>query len=500
MSSFGFKRKARVIKTGHAHEEEENIPDQDEPEQPVFKAVRKPNRQSGLRKNTAATIDSGVTTSKSPTDSANSNTPEPSDQNEDGGPTVVRPAVNRQGSAKSKRRPKSSRLSFTRAAGDDEGDENDGPAVVAITKKNTLSARAQENSAMRRNVALKGLPVRSIEADEDRPIYSKEYLEELQNSTPATPQNISLQSSSLDGDAMDLDVEELEGALIVNTEDVQPPIETKILTETEIRERKERRARLAQEAENGSDSERDVIRMDEDSDGNDGSMLAALRARKKQKDTRLVREDEDLGEGFDEFVEDGGIALGRKAEREAQRRRKREIADIINAAEGNSADESSDDEAERRIAFEIAQSRAGMEGLEKPAQSAADRDQALLQAPPRLAPIPTLDVCAASLKEQLAAMRRELALKSQQVADLRREQQEVNARKEEVQTLLDEAGLKYQAALGQISEPKENTDGNNTDTLEDGGMPMKQIALGQAPAPFTIERGLENMADAHPGQ
>ncbi|PHH51845.1 hypothetical protein CFIMG_005957RA [Ceratocystis fimbriata CBS 114723] len=496
MSSFGFKRKARIIKTDHANEDEESS-EQNESEQPVFKPVRKPNRQTSLRRDTTETIGS----SKTPIDSTNSNTPEPINEDEHDGPTIVRPVAARQNSLKPKRRPKNSRLSFGGAADENDANESDGPVVVTTAKKNTLSARAQENSALRRNAILKGLPVRSMDADEDRPIYSKEYLEELQNSTPVTPQNISLQGSSLGGDEMELDSTELEGAVIVTTSDLQPePEATRILTETEIRERKERRARLAREGDGDGVDEDDVIQLDQDSDGNDGSMLSVLRRRKKENNTRLVREDEDLGEGFDDFVEDGGIALGRKAEREAQKRRKREIAEIINTAEGNSSDDLSDEEAKRRIAFEAAQSRAGMEGLEKPTRKAADRDKMLQQVPPRLAPIPTLAACTASIKERLVTMQRELALKSQQVADLRQEKQKILARETEVQALLDEAGMKYQAALGKIPKSKDDAGQSSADVIEGVPGSGKQITTGHALNQFAMERGLESMGSGAQNQ
>ncbi|KKA30593.1 hypothetical protein TD95_001102 [Thielaviopsis punctulata] len=477
MSSFGPKRKARIIKVDHLEEDDDSVK-QEESEQAVFKPARKTNRQTGLRKNVVASEASGASDVSASASDVNS--ARPADEDDDNGPAVVRPLASRSGSAKPKRRPKTSRISF----GGDDHEEDNGPIVVA-PKKNTLSARAQENSALRRNIALKGLPVRSVEADEERTVYSKEYLEELQNSTPITPQNISSHASTA-GDEMDLDAAELEGAVIVNTQDLPTPIEkTRILSEAEIRERKERRARLAHETADGAD---DIIRLDSDSDTrpHNGSMLAHLSQRKKDKDTRLVREDEDLGEGFDAFVEDGGIALGRRAEREARRRRKQEIADMIHAAEGSSDDESSDEEAARRIAFEAAQSRAGLEGVEAAVPRGAPQGEEA-QVPARLTAIPAMDECVQRIRQRVEEMRAQVAGKSRQVAELRAEKRQVLEREAEVQTLLDEAGMKYQAALGKLAGEE------GEQKASEGGGQARTVTAAEEVNEFALERGLESL-------
>jgi hypothetical protein len=145
---------------------------------------------------------------------------------------------------------------------------------------------------------------------------------------------------------MDLDPSELEGALIVPSQDLAPlspsaqalttrdtrPVGAHILSETEIRERKKRRARLAHEA--------DYISLDDGGSESDSERNRVTKPKKSE--SRLIAEDEDLGEGYDEFVSDGGLALGRRAERDAARRHRQEMAELIHAAEDNN---SSDDGA-----------------------------------------------------------------------------------------------------------------------------------------------------------
>ncbi|KAF7550113.1 hypothetical protein G7046_g8127 [Stylonectria norvegica] len=456
MSLFGAKRKARVIKVADENDPAEGSPaagggdgskDVAEPTKPLFgaKSQRKPFRQSGLRKSfNPADADS---LRGRDADKPNEAT------GEDDGPVVVRPAISRSSSLKQKKRPNKSRLSFggdEAVAGEEEADK------VFTPKKVPLGQRALENSAVKRGMTTRALPLRSLEDDDDRPRYSKEYLDELQSSTPNTPLNISTLPPD-DADAMDLDTSELEGALIVDAPDFgAPKASTTILTDVEIREKKERRARLAKE--------QDFISVEDDEDDGYG--------RKKMDDTRLVAEDEDLGEGFDSYVEDGGLSLGKRAERDRRKQERKKMAELITAAEGNSSDSSSESDAERRIAYEAAQTRAGMDGLKKKPRKAPGED--LLQVPPKITPLPSLTECLARLQATLKGMEADLKGKQARVEQLRTERGEIVTREGEVQALLDETGRKYQEAMAQGK-------------VENGTI------LSGAPIGVFGERGLENL-------
>ncbi|KAF5680839.1 hypothetical protein FHETE_227 [Fusarium heterosporum] len=413
-----------------------------EPTKPLFgaKAGRKPLRQSGLRK------------SFNPADSEGLGDVPATNDDEDEGPVVVRPAIGRSGSLKGKKKPKASRLSFggdDSAAGDDETTE-------VFTPKKLPLGRALENSAIKRGLGTKGLPMRSIGDDDDRPKYSKEYLEELQSSTPNTPQRPSTLPPD-DSDLMDLDASELEGAVVVDTSDFKQPQPTAILSEVEIREKKERRKRLA--------LEEDFLSIEDDEDPF---------GRKKKDDKRLIADDEDIGEGFDNYVEDGGLSLGRRAEKERRKQDRKQMEELITAAEGHTSDSSSDSDAERRIAYEAAQTRAGMDGLKKPRK---DPGQDHLQAPPKISPLPSLTECLARLQTTLKGMEEEMKGKQNRVEKLKNEREEIVKREGEVQALLDETGRKYQEAMGQGKV----VEGKGPDIL------------ANAPAEMVGARGLETL-------
>lgn len=355
---------------------------------------------------------------------------------------VVRPNVSRGGLSKQKKKIPKSKLSF----GGDAGQEDDeSTSDVNPSRKPALGQKILESNTIKRGMAARGLPlpVRSYQDDDDRPRYSKEYLDELQSSTPNTPSDLSSLKANLD-DEMDLDPSELEGALIVDSpipSSTSQPQTTQILTEAEIRERKERRARLAKE--------KDYISMEDDDDG--------LSSRKKKDETRLVAEDEDLGEGFDEYVEDGGLSLGKRAEKERRKQERQKMAELINAAEGHTSDSSSDSDAERRIAYETAQTRAGLDGLKKPRK---DPNELLLQVPPKITPLPSLAECLVQLQATLKSMQNDINTKTATVTQLTRERDDIIQREAEVQAFLNETGKKYEEAMGRKPVPADGVAGS----------------------------------------
>lgn len=350
------------------------------------------------------------------------------DQDDADGSSDNKPTIGRSNSTVKKKKAASSRLSFG------PGEIISGDAAEALeddesftSKKSGLGRRVIESNAFRKSLPL---PNREREEeDEERPTYSKDYLNELKNSTPTTPKD--LQSLQVSMEDEGLDASELEGAMIV---DIEPP--AYIPSEAEIREKKERRARLAHE--------QDFISLNDDGQG-DGSQLSLL-LRKKKPESRLVREDEDLGEGFDEFVDDGRISLGKKQEKEARRRHRKEMADMIHQAEGSEDDESDDSEAERRAAYEAAQTRAGMDGLHKPDDNP---ESAASQVPSKITPLPVLSECLARLQTTMSTMELEMSKRRTKLEDLEKDKREILAREKEVQDLLKQAGNTYAAARGE---------------------------------------------------
>ncbi|KAG7293686.1 hypothetical protein NEMBOFW57_003742 [Staphylotrichum longicolle] len=496
MTSFGAKRKPRIIQSFDDDGEDltptpnsggEEHSDQSAPPGRIKFGRNKPAKASALRKSIHLDDDGESEPGSASTPPATSR--DDDEDNGSGAPVVVRPALGRSGSTKVKKRPASSRLSFgpsETAAGEDDDATTGGTVNKPFTPKKPLGQRLLENNALRRTTSLQNLanslPMRFGGQDEG-PKYNKEYLEELQSSTPNTPQNLA--SLQIHDDEMELDQSELEGALVVQSTEVAAPqtaaaAGAHILTEAEIRERKERRARLAKEAE--------FISLD---DGSDEEGLTGQGGRvtvnfsKKKKESRLIAEDEDLGEGYDEFVSDGGLALGKKAEREAARRHRQEMAELIKAAEVGSDAESDDSEAERRAAYEAAQRRAGMDGLHRH-EPDVDMDGATgPDAIPRMKPLPKLGEVLQRMREIVQGLEDEVTRKRATIGGLEKEKEEILAREKEVQEILNQAGAKYQEVVA--------TAGGNVGDVAKmvGQSPLRPLPPGLAGERPT-ERGLES--------
>ncbi|KAK3987672.1 nineteen complex-related protein 2-domain-containing protein [Cladorrhinum sp. PSN332] len=488
MSSFGPKRKARIIQTldDDGDNSKSNIPEETQSDQaPATGRIKfrsKLNKSSALRK-TITINDDDVNQTAS---AASTTGGEDNDDQDSGAPVVVRPSISRAGSKQKKRPAASKKLSFgeTEPAGDD-----DDSSSAVVQPKKTLGQRALENNALRRSAASATLPMRFGGVEEDRPRYSKEYLEELQSSTPATPATLVVP----DEDEMQLDESELEGALVVQqTSSSLAPVASHsepaahVLSAAEIRERKDRRARLAQEVkaqdfislDSGSDSEQQQPR----------SSHATISKKKKSSESRLIAEDEDLGEGYDEFVQDSALALGKKAERDAARRHRAEMAELINAAESDV--ESDESEAERMAAYEASQRRAGMDGLHKLED---DEVNIGIDAIPRMKPLPKLNEVLQRMRDIVQGLEDEVVRKRRTIEGLEKEKKEIEEREKEVQDILNQAGAKYQEVVGGLAGPGgvAKLVQESISAAQTGQSPLRPLPPGFA-ADVPMERGLES--------
>ncbi|ORY19394.1 nineteen complex-related protein 2-domain-containing protein [Clohesyomyces aquaticus] len=337
---------------------------------------------------------------------------------------------------KSKKR-SSLRLSF--GPGDssaNDGDESSDAAVVT-PKRTNLSRIAMERNAERkpRSSLLNELPRPRENIDEDRPSYSKDYIAALRNSTPSTPKDLG--TGNEEDSTKALDITSKFGPLAKLS--AERP--SAIPSAAEIREKKARRARLAQEKTShdtlGGDED-DNWASDDDDEFRTSRNEISLRPKEKYAETRLVREDEDIAEGFDEYVEDEHITLGRKAEREAQRKRRAEMADLIADAEKDSDSEESDSEAERNAAYEAAQTRAGTYGRQE------QRMDDGAKTPPRITPLPELSEVMERLQAEVRSreQRKDAVLK--QLEDIKEEKARIAESKKYVQEQLQKAGEEYE--------------------------------------------------------
>ena len=386
--------------------------------------------------------------------------------------TVIRPSVASRGSSKTKKR-SSARVSFGPGGTSMNEDDDSGGITVFTPRKSNLSRQAIEKNALRKtivhNLSSDHLPLRQTE---DRPNYSADHLNELKTSTPSTPKDLRSQSDIGDESGKALDLVSKFGSDFAFQD-----FSSAIPTDAEIREKKERRARLAKEQDFISLDDGDAQEQ-EDSDGERPLLPYAKQKSSNKEETRLVHDDEDIAEGFDEFVSDGRIALGKKAEREQKKQQKAAMRELINETEGgnDSADSEFDDsEAERHAAYEAAQTRKGMDGLRRDDQSTKPRRP---RTPPRITPLPTLAGCLEKFKQRLAGMEYARMQKVRRLEEVKREREDIRTREEEIQQLLKETGERYEKLR---QEAEKATDDRPPEGLAPGaglGSTGSMVAIG----------------------
>ncbi|KAI6251004.1 hypothetical protein HI914_00318 [Erysiphe necator] len=327
---------------------------------------------------------------------------------------------------KKKERKKKNMTKLSFGLGDNEFEE-----TTYNSSKNKLQSTKNfkdgiiQASKFRKGLSLQSLPGHFAEANKERPTYNKDYLNELKNSTPATRSYSLSETQNLIGEEDEINTTDLLETLIP-----YPQSSAAIIpTEAEIREKKERRSRLAREA--------DFISFDEDV--NDCRILLPQSVNNQ---SRLVRDDEDFAEGFDEFVEDERIALGKKQERQARRQKRKEIAEMIQQAEGSTDAESDDSEAERCAAYENAQTRAGMDGLQR---NDIEEESIEERMPTNITPLPILSECLKRFHNTLDSMEVELERQKNMLLEAEQEERDIITRESEVQALLAQAGERLEA-------------------------------------------------------
>lgn len=334
-------------------------------------------------------------------------------------------------------------------------EEDDSESSVVFTpKKSNLSRQAIEKNALRKAIVSSRSSEHPLRQNDNRPSYNADYLNELKSSTPSTPKDL---KSRTDIEADDV-VKALDLASKFGTGLVACNVSNSIIpTDAEISEKKERRSRLAKQ---------EFIALSDEGEDN-------FLSREKDPETRLVRDDEDFAEGFDEFIEDGRVALGRKAEREQKRKHEAEIRQLIQEAEGSS-DESDDSEAERRASYEAAQTRAGMDGLQKDSHKhSRERRQ---RTPPKITPLPSLKSCLERLQVSLKVVQSSRERKIRKMEELQKEKQDIGIREAEIQQLLKEAGEKYKKLHAEAGIPiEESTIASDEDTRMQGVMLTQEL-------------------------
>ncbi|RAK76435.1 uncharacterized protein BO72DRAFT_469328 [Aspergillus fijiensis CBS 313.89] len=394
------------------------------------------------------------------------------DEDSDGGEQDSGPVVKRPSDFKTKQKSKL-RLSFgpgETSMTDNSGDGEDESEVV-MPKRHGLGRRVLEKSAFQRSLTPSGAgnpPSLRVGPEQDRPSYSQDYLKELRESTPSTPKATSTEEEEKKEKTIDV------AAKFGEVMKVSAP--AAIPSEAEIREKKARRARLAKEHGSLSTTEKDFISLDVGGDDDDDEW--DLQGRREQaEDTRLVRDDEDFAEGFDEFVEDGRISLGRKAEREQQRRQREEMRELIEDAEALSEEDDSD--VEEKAAYEAKQTRAAMGNSHRDSIGRP-------KTPPKVTSLPRLAHSLERLRMNLAVLEKSKAQMVDRMEELRKEKADIAVREVEIQVLIKEAGDTYEK-LKQEAEASSGVEGNQS-AADDFANSRGLEGLGTSMAPSTATR------------
>ncbi|KAJ5763075.1 hypothetical protein N7533_001756 [Penicillium manginii] len=350
-------------------------------------------------------------------------------------------------------------LSFGETSMADDDDQDSG---VVIPKRHGLGRKAMERSAVQRTLDSSAAP--RVSQDSDRPSYSHDYLKELRDSTPSTPK-----VSTDDEKDRTVDVAAKFGEVM------KVSGQSAIPSEAEIREKKARRQRLA--LEHGANvNEEDYIALDDNAARDDDDWDAVARGDKEEHtDTRLVRDDEDFAEGFDEYVEDGKISLGKKAEREQKRKDRDTMRELINDAEGIS--DSDDSDIEEKAAYEATQTKAAIgsrsDGIDRP------------RTPPKMTSLPKLSHSLERLRLSLATMETAKTQMISRMEDLRKEKADIAVREVEIQKMIKEAGENYER-LKKEAGVEGDADGAATGALEQSrglesiGAPITASASGES--------------------
>ncbi|CAG8036929.1 unnamed protein product [Penicillium olsonii] len=360
-------------------------------------------------------------------------------------PVVKRPA------SKPKAKPKS-KLNLSFGPGETSTNDGDEESEVVIPKRHGLARKPGDNSANTRLPGISDSISARLGQDSDRPTYNNDYLKELRNSTPSTPK-----TNTDDETTKAVDVAAKFGEIMTVSGQSHIP------SESEIREKKARRARLAMEHGAEDDS---YMALDDNDAAHADNWDAVARGEKEVKDTRLIRDDEDFAEGFEEYVEDGKISLGRRAEREKKRKDREAMRELIDDAEGISDEDDSD--LEEKAAYEAAQTKAAMghgkDTLDRP------------EAPVKMTSLPRLAHSIERLRMHLASKEVSKTQMISRMEELRKEKADIAVREVEVQAMIKEAGENYERLK------KEAVAQSNADDASNGAL-TKTTGLENIDAP-----------------
>ncbi|KAK6536335.1 hypothetical protein TWF281_000574 [Arthrobotrys megalospora] len=347
-------------------------------------------------------------------------------------------------STKTRKTVNRSLISLEDPHGDDETTSTDSPELTRpiVVKKSTFSRQVIERSASSSSQPTAAASSSSSSKDKpratlksnilpsqpfsqlsltSRPSYSKEALAELKTSTPTTPlhrQNDDDTDVSMsDAPPPPPDPLDVAGKFAAERASAATAASTLSIPDAgTIKALKARRALLAQNP--------DYISLSDDS----------------KKGSRLQKTQDDEEEVLETFVEDGGLALGRKAEREKERRRREDIREAIDMVERPSDEDEEGSNEDGNGEWEANRLRTGGYGSSK-----RETLEEKLQKPPAvITPLPNFAEALANLKGILMGMNDTMEQKSKRVEELLSEKEMIEQREKELQKLLKETSEKYE--------------------------------------------------------
>ncbi|KAG5653109.1 hypothetical protein H0H81_002256 [Sphagnurus paluster] len=288
-------------------------------------------------------------------------------------------------------------------------EEEEGGGEVFQVKKSNLSRKL----ALGTHPA--SVPLNLEQATISRPTYDQAYLNELKASTPSSrPPPVGEYDADITMDVDQVASMDVDGADLI-TEAVIP-------SESSIKVARERRKRIQKTGVSGEEDyiSLSLVRQSDEPQG-------------PHPESRLVREEDELGEGDDEFAEytsaQERIALGKKSRKLEASKRRDAMKEMIADAQ---------EEDEEMAEWEEKQLRRGGHAM---SQATMPKPKEVYKpAPiPAAAPIPTLDPAMARLSEQLNLLTLSHAKNTTAIDSLAKERAEIDDREKEMREMVGRA-------------------------------------------------------------
>ncbi|PCH39872.1 hypothetical protein WOLCODRAFT_97929 [Wolfiporia cocos MD-104 SS10] len=306
------------------------------------------------------------------------------------------------------------------------GGEEEGEGEVFQVKKSSLSRKLTlgKHPASPGNVVPTSVDLPDVPRSNGL-TYDAAYLSELKASTPSTRPSLPVGDVDMSYDAdVSMDPTSVQQPSLSSVIDLSgdAEAETSIPSSSSILAAKQKRERLRTLGKTGED---DYI-----------SLSVSKRSDFSQgphPESRLVREEDELGDADDEFAEytsaQERIALGKKSRKTEAKKRRQEINEMIADAE---------EQDEETMEWEQEQQRRGGLRAEETNEKAPKPVYKPTPIPP-VTPIPTLGAAVARLTQSLAVLTTSHAQNTATTAALGKEQAQLEAREKEMREMIARA-------------------------------------------------------------